>query len=66
MPKSIKGKLVLQQSPSDTNCVCCEGRHVFSRYISDKAGNKVDYEQFLLEGLRKVPDGAEVTITLSY
>lgn len=30
--KSIEGKIVYQRSESD-ECVCCEGKHIFSKYI---------------------------------
>lgn len=31
----IKGKVVFQRSEDDDDgkCVCCEGKHIFSRYI---------------------------------
>lgn len=57
---AVNGVMAFMRSDSDT-CICCEGRHVFARKIEG-----VDWHGRVYDALRRVPEGAQVRIDVSW
>lgn len=60
--RAVEGVVKYRYSTPDTlseDCICCEGPHVYQRYIEGMTPDRWVYDQ-----LREIPDGARVRLIL--
>lgn len=58
----LDGQTHWMRSPSNYDCICCEGPHVFSRAVITPTGN--DFAGLVHQALQELPEGSQVRLAV--